>query len=77
MKVKQLRNPEEALSELLRESQVRERCYDRWIADGKMTSVDAQDRFDRLNRAIEHLTTYRSQTEAAARTVTSSGDLPA
>jgi hypothetical protein len=43
---------EEALSELEREYQVRERCYDRWIQDGKVSRIDARDRMERLAAAI-------------------------
>lgn len=51
------RDREEALSELQREMQVRMRCYDRWVNDGKLTSVDAKDRLDRLATAIHVLET--------------------
>lgn len=46
---------EAALSEVERECQVRSRCYDRWIQDGKMSRIDAQDRLDRLVAAFELL----------------------
>lgn len=46
---------EEALSELQRERNVRERCYDRWVERGQLTAVDARDRMARLDRAIEIL----------------------
>jgi hypothetical protein len=49
------RSLEEAASEVERELHVRERCYDRWIADGKLTRVDAQDRYDRLLSALDFL----------------------
>lgn len=52
---KQTRSLEEAASEVERELQVRTRCYDRWIQDGKMTRIDAQDRYDRLATAFEYL----------------------
>jgi hypothetical protein len=42
----------EAISELEREFQVRERCYDRWVADGKLDLVSAKDRLERLAAAI-------------------------
>lgn len=47
---------EEALSELERERQVRERCYDRWVKEGRLTAVDARDRMVRLVAAIRLLT---------------------
>lgn len=45
----------EAISELKREIAVRERCFDKWVADGRLTDVDAQDRFDRMASALMHL----------------------
>lgn len=50
------RTLEEALSEVERELQVRKRCYDRWVSDGKMGSIDAKDRFARLQAALYYLT---------------------
>lgn len=49
------RTLEEAASEVERELSVRTRCYSRWIDDGKMSRVDAQDRYDRLATALEWL----------------------
>jgi len=46
---------EEALSELEREKNVRQRCYDRWVQEGRLTAVDARDRLDRLIAAIHFL----------------------
>lgn len=43
---------EEALSELEREAQIRKRCFDRWIADGRLSYTDAKDRQERLLSAI-------------------------
>lgn len=54
------RSREEAVSELQREMQVRQRCYDRWVQDGKLTSVDAVDRLDRLQTAIHLLEVVES-----------------
>ena len=42
---------EAAISEVERELQVRARCYDNWVRDGKMSRIDAQDRLDRLAAA--------------------------
>lgn len=50
-----VRSIEEAHAEVERELQVRTRIYDSWVRDGKMTSVDAQDRYDRLATALEYL----------------------
>jgi hypothetical protein len=46
---------EEAAAEVDRELQVRMRIYDRWIADGKLTRVDARDRLARLKKALAEL----------------------
>jgi len=45
----------EALSEVSRELGVRMRCYDRWVDDGKLSSVDATDRYCRLEAAKKYL----------------------
>lgn len=49
------RSLEEACSELDREIKVRVRCYDRWVAEGKLSSVDARDRLERLQSALGYL----------------------
>lgn len=54
--LKPLRSVEEAHSELEREFNVRMRCYDNWVKDGKMSRIDAQDRLDRLAAALNYLT---------------------
>jgi hypothetical protein len=59
---------EEAISECEREQGVRARCYDRWVQDGKFSSVDAKDRLRRMGYAITLLK------DLANRLVTSSGD---
>ena len=46
---------DEALSELQREVNVRKRCYDRWVQEGRLTAVDARDRLDRIIAAIHFL----------------------
>ena len=38
---------EAALGECQRELQVRERCYPRWVEEGKMSRIDAKDRMSR------------------------------
>ena len=45
------RHLEEAESEVARELGVRERCYDTWIKGGKLSRIDANDRFTRLTFA--------------------------
>lgn len=49
------RSLEEALSEVTRECNVRERCFPRWVAEGRMDKTDAVDRFDRLFAARRFL----------------------
>jgi hypothetical protein len=56
---------DEALSEIEREVAVRLRCFDRWVADGKLSYVDARDRLRRLISAWHY----------AQDGVTSSGDM--
>ncbi len=46
---------EEAMSEIERELRVRERCYGRWVQDGKMTRIDARDRLRRMTAGWLHL----------------------
>lgn len=46
---------EGALGELQRELQVRERCYPRWVEEGKLSRIDAKDRLSRLIIAVELL----------------------
>ena len=55
------RTIEEAKAEVERELQVRSRCYDNWIRDGKMTSIDAVDRMDRLAAAFDLLTALETK----------------
>jgi len=47
---------EPALGEVQRELQVRERCYARWVGEGKMSRIDAKDRLSRQILAEELLT---------------------
>ena len=47
---------EAALGEVQRELQVRERCYPRWVEEGKMSRIDAKDRLSRQIQAEELLT---------------------
>jgi|SRR6267378_7597646 len=51
LEIKTRRSLEAASSELERELQVRERCYKGWVADGKLSRIDATDRFNRLTVA--------------------------
>jgi len=56
MEVSKQRTRQEALDELHREFNVRKRCFKRWITEGRVSTTEAQDRFDRLATAIELLT---------------------
>jgi hypothetical protein len=42
-----------ALGELQRERLVRERCYPRWVEEGKVSRIDAKDRLTRQLLAEE------------------------
>jgi hypothetical protein len=50
-----MRTIKEAISECERELGVRNRCYERWVKEGKLSGVDATDRLDRLEAAIIYL----------------------
>jgi hypothetical protein len=52
MPVKTERTQTEALDELVREFNVRARCFPRWVKEGRVSATDAQDRLDRLATAI-------------------------
>lgn len=43
---------EEAVAEVEREIAVRKRCYARWIGDGRLDSITAAERFERLKAAL-------------------------
>ena len=43
----------EAASELRRELGIRRRCYGRWIQDGKLDEVEATDRIERMELALD------------------------
>ena len=49
------RSAQEALDECKRELHVRERCFPRWVAEGRVCETDAQDRIDRMASACELL----------------------
>lgn len=55
------RDKQQALDELTRELNVRRRCFPRWVADGRVSATDAQDRIDRLASAIELLSGMSSE----------------
>lgn len=41
-------SPEEAWSEVERERQVRNRVYEKWVEEGKLSWADARDRYARI-----------------------------
>lgn len=45
----------EAQHEVQRELQVRERCYTKWVEDGKISKLDATERYNRLDSANKML----------------------
>lgn len=47
----QHRSIEEALDEVAREIAVRERCFPRWITEGRISKSDAKDRLQRMLKA--------------------------
>jgi hypothetical protein len=47
------RTLQEAASELRRELGIRRRCYGRWIADGKLDEIEATDRLERMETALD------------------------
>jgi hypothetical protein len=69
-----LRSIQEARDECLRELALRRRCFDRWIAEGKISATDAQDRLDRMNTAVIELDKICELRQVPVG-VTSSGDL--
>jgi len=49
------RTRKEALAEIERECNVRFKCFDKWIADGRLGAVEARDRIERLISAWHFL----------------------
>lgn len=49
------RSVDEALSEIEREAHIRLKCFDKWVAEGRLSWVDAFDRLERLMSAVKHL----------------------
>ncbi len=52
---------EEARSEVERELNVRKRCYDRWVTEGKLSAIEARDRMDRMAAALHYLDEFASK----------------
>lgn len=55
------RSIDEALSEVERELNVRMKCFDRWVSEGRLSYIDAKDRLERLMRALQILETLEMQ----------------
>lgn len=66
MDPKRVRDLQEQLDELNRELNVRTRCFDRWVSEGRMTATDAQDRLDRLASAVTTLTELQEKQKEGA-----------
>ena len=49
------RSARESVDELVRELHVRQRCFPRWVAEGKLSRTDGIDRIERLASAIKLL----------------------
>lgn len=56
---------QEALDECLRELLLRERCFPRWIEEGRLSRTDANDRLERLRSACIELEKLLALREAA------------
>lgn len=44
-----------AKDEVIRELMVRKRCYDKWVAEGKLTPTEAHSRWTAICSAVAHL----------------------
>jgi hypothetical protein len=55
---RRVRGLDEAICECQRELDVRKRCFATWVEQGRLSAVDARDRFDRLLAAIKFLKDY-------------------
>lgn len=47
--------PVQAYDELIRELQVRERCFPKWVREQRISPSDARDRLERIKKACELL----------------------
>lgn len=47
------RSVAEAADELRRELEIRRRCFDRWVSEGRLSLTDAHDRLERLLTAVK------------------------
>lgn len=60
------RSIKEATAEVEREIGVRRKIFDRWVAENKMSWMDAHDRLERMLSALHHLIEYSSELDKAA-----------
>lgn len=60
------RSIEEAISELQREMDTRKRIFDKWVATGRCSWVDAHDRMERHLSALKLLIQYSNELDQAA-----------
>lgn len=65
---------DQAGSELDREMGVRERCFPNWIEQGKISRIDAKDRFQRMEKAQQMINFLLDM--APARVKTTQDDVP-
>lgn len=49
------RSLQESVDEVERELNVRRKCFDRWVGDGRLAQTDALDRFQRMCSAWHYL----------------------
>lgn len=59
------RNIDEAIAEIQREMDVRKRIFDKWVADSKISWMDAHDRMERLMSALHLLIQYSKALDQA------------
>lgn len=52
MAVRCYRSTKEATDEIIRELNVRARCFPRWVNERKLSDTEAQDRLDRMATAL-------------------------
>lgn len=71
-----LRSVEEALSEVERECQVRNRIYGKWIQDGKISRIDAADRGERMLAACHYLKLVHDLPSEQQKNFLATGELP-
>ncbi len=64
----------DAIAEMEREANVRMKCYDRWVSEGKMTPEDAQRRMDAIVSAWHYLNdTPQAQERSMSDAATAAG----